>query len=70
MLTRIVIRVLDDRCTTRRSEMTRLTPIPTSTFHTIDKTNVSVINARSTHARILYVINAVVNTKAESTYLM
>lgn len=52
-LTRIVIRVRDERCTTRSSEITMLTAMPTSTFQMMVKKNVSAMSERSTHARIL-----------------
>lgn len=52
--TRIVMRVLDDLCTTRRREIIRLTTIPTSTFQMIEHRNVSDMSVRSTHALILH----------------
>ena len=52
-LTRIVSRVFDERCTTSNSEMTKLTAMPTSTSQMMVRKNVSAINDRSTHARIL-----------------
>lgn len=51
--TKIVIRVLLDRCTTSSREMIKLTTIPTSTFQTMEKTKVNDIRVRSTHALIL-----------------
>ena len=54
VLTRIVILVLDDRCTTNSKDMTTLTAIPTSTFHTTVHMKVSNINERSVYARILH----------------
>lgn len=53
-LTRIVILVFEERCTTRRRDIIKLTTMPTSTFQTMEKKNVRNINDRSTHARILF----------------
>jgi hypothetical protein len=49
----MVMRAFDDRWTTIRSEMIKLTTTPTSTSQTIEKMNVSVIRVKSTHAPIL-----------------
>lgn len=51
--TKIVIRGLEDLCTTSRRETIMLTAMPTSTFHIIVKKNVNAMSDRSTHARIL-----------------
>lgn len=53
LLTKMVIRVLDERWTTRRRDMIMLTAMPTSTSQIMVKKNVRAIRDRSIHARIL-----------------
>lgn len=48
------MRVLDERWTTSKSEMTTLTAIPISTFQMIVNKKVSDMRSRSIHALILY----------------
>jgi hypothetical protein len=52
-LTNIVMRVLDDRWTTSRSDMITLTTMPTSMSQMIDRKKVKAMRAKSTQARIL-----------------
>lgn len=52
-LTSTVIRVLDDRLTTSRSDIIKLTMIPISTFQMTERVNVMNIIAKSIHAPIL-----------------
>jgi len=49
----MVILVFDERCTTNRREMTKLTTTPTSMFQMIERKNVRDMIAMSTHACIL-----------------
>lgn len=60
--TKIVMRVLDERWTTSRSDITRLTAMPISTFQTIVNTNVRAIRVRSTQLRSLGKSNVVRRT--------
>lgn len=53
LLTKIVMRVLDERRTTRRSEMIRLTVTPTWTLQIIVRKKVRLMSVMSIHARIL-----------------
>ena len=52
-LTSTVMRVLDDRRTTRRSAIIKLTTIPISMFQRTERENVMNIIAKSFHAPIL-----------------
>jgi len=52
-LTKIAMRVLDDRRTTKRSEMMRLTVTPTWTLQMIVRKKVRLMSVMSIHARIL-----------------
>jgi hypothetical protein len=49
----MVIRVFDERWTTRRSEAIRLSMMPISMFHTIAQKKVRNMRLRSTQALIL-----------------
>ena len=54
---RMVMRVFEDRWTTRRRERIMLVTMPASRFHTTERTKVRVITPRSTQARILKVVS-------------
>jgi hypothetical protein len=49
----MVIRVLDERCTTISKDITTLTTTPTSMFQTMERKKVRAINVRSSQAFIL-----------------
>jgi hypothetical protein len=51
--TRIAMRVFDERRTTRRREMMRLTVTPTWTLQMIVRKKVRLMSVMSIHARIL-----------------
>ena len=51
--TKIAMRVLDERRTTKRSEMIRLTVTPTWTLQIIVRKKVRLMSVMSIHARIL-----------------